>query len=395
MIFKKYPLLIAMVALTVILFFAAWNTGNFYILITACILAAFVVVGYCYPIWALDKIALVIEDFPGELDDRTPVAITINSFNKGWLARRELLLELKVSPLSQKSAYSMNIQLPVIKQGSNQIDLELGNIRRGRYLLSQETFFHTGFPFGLVERKRSVVARQDSMVVRPFCFPVNNAILDLGSIRNYAAIQTRQNAGNSREFFGIREYRYGDSVRHIDWKTTAKHNEVIVREFEEAAEKSFIIAVNCDQVFSPPDDTHDVFEKSIRIAASIATSLLRIQYPVGLYTNDVRLDPASDPDQEIRIMEILTDTENLNLWDYWSRLYEYLGNFSAPQTILLFANVSYGDSKDQDEKIRMLASLGHEIKLVLFVADGQGVQASDIDAWRIPIGSDAEGSFFE
>ena len=377
------------------MFFAAWNTGNFYILIAACILAAFVVVGYCYPIWALDKVALVIEDFPSELHDRKSVAIAINSLNKGLLARRELLLELKVSPLSQKVAYLINIQLPVIKPGSNRIDLELGNIRRGRYLLSRETFFHTGFPFGLVERKKLVVARQDSMAVRPCRFPVNNAIFDLGSIRNYAAIQTRQNAGNSREFFSVREYRYGDSIRHIDWKATAKHNEVIVREFEEVAEKSFIIAVNCDRAFSPPDDVHDVFEKSIRIAASIATSLLRIQYPVGLYTNDVRLDPASDPDQEIRIIDILTDTENLNLWDYWPRLYEYLGNFSTSQTILLFANASYGDSKGHDDKIRMVASLGHEIKLVLFVADGQGVQASDIDAWRIPVSSDAEGVFFE
>jgi len=395
MLFKKYPLLIAMMALTAILFFSAWNTGNFYILFTASILAAFVIVGYCYPIWALDKLQLVIENFPAELNDREPITLTIQSINNGWFSRREVYLELKVSSPFHKSAYSIRTPLPVIKNGMHLIDLKFGNMRRGRYQLSRETTFYTGFPFGFTERKKSVGTRQDNMVVYPYRFPVNISIFDLGSIRSYAAIHTRQNAGNSSEFFGIREYRYGDSVRHIDWKTTAKHNGIIVRQFEEITTKSFIVAINAAADFSLPDDPHDVFEKSIRIAASIATALLKSKYPVGLYTSSIQLQAANDPDQESRLMEVLTDTENLHLKDYWSRLHEYASSLGSPQTILVFGNAKHTGSMEQNEKIRMLAALGHEIKLVQFVEEGSSTQGSDIDTWRIPVTSNAVGSYFE
>lgn len=392
--FKKYPLLIVMAVLTVILFFAAWNTGNFYILLTACTMAAFVIVGYCYPVWALYRITLGVDSFPGELDDRTPVAITMNSFNKGWLARRELFFELKTSPLSGQSAYSISMGLPVIKPGVDRIGLQLGNMRRGRYLLSQETACYTGFPFGLIERRKPVVIRQDSMLVRPYRFPVDNRILDLLGVRSCTAIQTRQSAGHSSEFFGIREYRYGDSMRHIDWKMTAKHSEIIVREFEEVINNSFIIAVNCSVDFSPPDDTHDIFEKSIRVAASIATSLLEARYSVGLYTNSAQLYPSSDSDQEIKIMDVLTDTENLRCIDYWPRLHEYIGSLSSPQTILLLSNVNHDISSDQHANIRMLTSLGHEIRLIVFSSKDRKIKDIELDIFVVPAGADTNASFF-
>lgn len=385
-----------MMGLTLILIFSAWNTGNFYILLSACILAALLIVGYYYPAWAVNKIELVVERFPYELNDTTPVTIIVKGLNKGWLARRELFFELKAISPSKKLVHAISTRLPVINPGIHQIDLKLGKMRRGRYQLSKETAFYTGFPFGFVEHKKVVSTRQDNMAVYPYRFPVNNTIFDLGSVRNYAALQTRQNTGNSSEFFGIREYRYGDSIRHIDWKTTAKHNEVIVREFEEVTRKSFIVAVNCDATFTPINDTHDVFEKSVRIAASVATSLLHTQYPVGLYTSSVQLEPASDSGQEIRIMDVLTDTENLRLDDYWSRLYEFASNLSSPQAILLFGNGELDHLAEQNVKIRMLVALGHEVKVISFTAEGhQGIQIDNIYVWKVPVNCEAERAFFE
>lgn len=38
--------------------------------------------------------------------------------------------------------------------------------------------------------------------------------------------------GHSTQFLGIREYQRGDSLRHIAWKLSAKHNNLLVKEYE-------------------------------------------------------------------------------------------------------------------------------------------------------------------
>ena len=41
------------------------------------------------------------------------------------------------------------------------------------------------------------------------------------------------NIGRSEEFVSLREYRHGDPVRHIHWRSWAKTGKPIVKEFED------------------------------------------------------------------------------------------------------------------------------------------------------------------
>lgn len=117
----------------------------------------------------------------------------------------------------------------------------------------------------------------------------------LRSVKNYlTAAQTLQ--GN---FFierwimedpmmikGIRNYRWTDPLKSINWKSTAKHQSLMVNEYDYTAERKvmliFDIGIPKKQFVS---ESLPEVEKAIEIAASIATLLVSDGIPVGLTTN--------------------------------------------------------------------------------------------------------------
>jgi uncharacterized protein (DUF58 family) len=89
----------------------------------------------------------------------------------------------------------------------------------------------SGAPFGIAERRRRVVVDTDVLVL-----PRVEALGALPFIEAkataHAAMHTEARRGQGPEYLGIREYRTGDSMRHVHWASTARTGSVMVREFE-------------------------------------------------------------------------------------------------------------------------------------------------------------------
>jgi uncharacterized protein (DUF58 family) len=73
----------------------------------------------------------------------------------------------------------------------------------------------------------------------------------LGSLAFVEASTTSERAlhgaprrGSGPEFLGVREYRPGDSMRHVHWPSTARTGTVMVREFEEERTRRIAIVVD-------------------------------------------------------------------------------------------------------------------------------------------------------
>lgn len=50
--------------------------------------------------------------------------------------------------------------------------------------------------------------------------------------------------GRGIDFLGIREYQHGDRLRHIHWRATARHDELLVREFEAEGRSTVLVALD-------------------------------------------------------------------------------------------------------------------------------------------------------
>lgn len=92
---------------------------------------------------------------------------------------------------------------------------------------------------------------------------------------------------------GVRDYQPGDSLRRMDWKTSARVGSLQVRRFEPAISLETAIFLNLDGAEYARRDRLPATEMGIVVAASVAVHVVERRQTVGLVTNGC--DPLQDP----------------------------------------------------------------------------------------------------
>jgi uncharacterized protein (DUF58 family) len=145
-------------------------------------------------------------------------------------------------------------------------------LRRGRRR-TDHVEIRTSAPFGVVERRRRLEVAAETLVVPstvalgplPFVDPVGTA---------EPAIHSAPRRGHGPEYLGIREYRTGDSMRHVHWPSTARHGAVMVREFEEERTRRLLVVIDTEHDAQPSGTQPTPLDRCCTAAASLATSAL-------------------------------------------------------------------------------------------------------------------------
>lgn len=102
-----------------------------------------------------------------------------------------------------------------------------------------------------------------------------------GFIRDLEGMPTTELSSADVSFHALRGYVPGDDRRHIHWKTTARTNTLMVRQFEETrrAHLAISLSVNTDEYASEQE-----FELAISAAASIGRQAIREQRELDVLT---------------------------------------------------------------------------------------------------------------
>jgi uncharacterized protein (DUF58 family) len=102
-----------------------------------------------------------------------------------------------------------------------------------------------------------------------------------GFIRDLEGMPTTELSSADVSFHALRDYVPGDDRRHIHWKTTARTNTLMVRQFEETrrAHLAISLSINTDEYASEQE-----FELAISAAASIGRQAIREQRELDVLT---------------------------------------------------------------------------------------------------------------
>ncbi|MEW6264170.1 MAG: DUF58 domain-containing protein [Thermodesulfobacteriota bacterium] len=159
--------------------------------------------------------------------------------------------------------------LPDLKPGnSSRINLELTPGRRGRLRLAGPTLARLD-TFGLT-RTLAFVPAPASILILPKRYNVPPTALP--GLRKYqpGGVALASSVGDSEEFVSLRDYRPGDPLRRIHWKSWAKTEKPIVKEYQD--EYFIRHALILDTfVIQEPDDA---FEEAVSVAASFALNVM-------------------------------------------------------------------------------------------------------------------------
>jgi uncharacterized protein (DUF58 family) len=113
---------------------------------------------------------------------------------------------------------------------------------------------------------------------------------------------------------GARDFRPGDSFRHIHWPATARRQTLQTRVYEPTATLTAVICLNVATLAKPWQGIlPDLLEDTIVMAASLAAYAAENRYAIGLIANgavprsdrSIRVMPGRAPNQLMHILELL------------------------------------------------------------------------------------------
>jgi uncharacterized protein (DUF58 family) len=183
--------------------------------------------------------------------------------------------------------------------------------RRGIYGLGP-TRITSGDIFGFYQAQLDTAKRPPSLIVYPRWVPLPE--FELPSMRPMGDIWSRSRlADDPTRPAGLRDYRHGDPAHRIDWKATARRNEVFVRTYDPSVTQRVVIMLECDSSVQRWRIHPNVLEAAVTGAASVAVRCIELGYSVGLISNGNMagalapplVAPGAGPDQLTALMTTL------------------------------------------------------------------------------------------
>ncbi|MDD5141331.1 MAG: DUF58 domain-containing protein [Verrucomicrobiales bacterium] len=157
---------------------------------------------------------------------------------------------------------------PMPPNGETEVRVEVLPMRRGVLHFTGVTLARPD-PLGLFRSFVKISAPQTALIL-PKRYPIPTIALP-GALRyQEGGVALAANVGRSEEFVSLREYRHGDPMRHIHWRSWAKVGKPIVKEFED----EFFVrhALVLDTFDEEPNS--EILEEAVSVAASFACTIL-------------------------------------------------------------------------------------------------------------------------
>lgn len=159
-----------------------------------------------------------------------------------------------------------------------QLIFEFPSPSRGRYEIGPLVVeVRDPFGFYLVEKEFG----PETLSVMPRPQPVSGVRLRPWHVGPWPGVIRSRMLGLGSEFYSMREYIPGDDPKRINWKASARHNELIVNETEAERVTDVMIVLDTDVAFFGPTDD-ELFERGVQAAASFTRWFLRQGNRVGL-----------------------------------------------------------------------------------------------------------------
>ncbi len=136
--------------------------------------------------------------------------------------------------------------------------------RRGLYNFSTLPLRSKG-PFGFTSSRRAVSVASE-VLIYPQYHPLKRLrILE----RRETGEREANKVGGGVQVIGTREYRRGDSLRQIHWRSTARRGDLVVKEFLDDDQYQISLVLDLSQQGGIGRGKYAPFESAIRIAASL------------------------------------------------------------------------------------------------------------------------------
>lgn len=376
-----------LVVLTVVAYVAAINRAEVLPWVMAALLLATLCVGVAWPHWLVRRLS-VVRSGPSRAEEGETIAFDVAVTNHGRLPR--FMVELvdrlpfvgAAAGATAAGPQTLGVVSYVPGGSTRRFAMPLLCEKRGFYRLGP-VGLASSFPLGLVEARQRRNEGVQTLTVYPDVFAIVDLPLKGAPSQIHRGGYLLPEGSGAAEFSGLREYRQGDSPRHIHWPSTARANELMVKEFEPLASACLCLALDQSAAANVGSGKEATFEYAIRIAGSIARfGCARNLRTRVLGEGGQRLDiPAGSGEHQYQtILDTLAVIEADGSLPY-ARLLERVALQVAPgETVVVFLAEPEDRFAATLQALALLRGKRAHLLAVLFDAASFGAQPAGPDA---------------
>ena len=267
-------------ALTAVSFFIAWNRGLALLYGLFSLLAALLLVSYFMPGRQMRHIRIT-RRCKGDFTAGQPGSIAYGVKAPGDRYQVELIDSLDFAEIQEQRFFFNKIA------GQTACNLQFRCLHRGCFRLGDLRLV-SAYPFGVVQFSKQIPMEPLEVLVFPRMVELNRLPEPLTADATSLGDLRRPQKGGRDEYTTVREYSRGDELNRIHWPVSARHQKLMVREYEKTDRPAMLIVLDCNPKFNVGRIPVTTFEFAVSIAASMIRSAGREGIPCFLATRDDR-----------------------------------------------------------------------------------------------------------
>ncbi len=291
------------VGITIGIGLAAINTGNnlLYLLLgwlLSMIIASGILSDFCL------RGIRITRSAPRRIYANRPFLMELSAHNS---KRRLASYSLEIEDLCDGHPVDKRCYFLKIPEGKSQHTAYRHTINK-RGLYTFEGFqVSTKFPFGLFTK-----TRRESTASEILVFPATRSVpLPPPAVQRMGNNLTNK-IGRRGEFFGLREYRDGDDRRSIHWRSSARSERLMVREYEDESQRRITLLIDNALPKTRGEVEEQALEDAISLCASLAQAYLERGYSLRLVARGKLLPFGSGDMQVQRVLRALALLETVD-----------------------------------------------------------------------------------
>jgi uncharacterized protein (DUF58 family) len=148
----------------------------------------------------------------------------------------------------------------------------------------------SSFPFGVL-RRTVEFDQPGALLIYPHLYKMKRRVIASLSRIDPVGRKHLERNGGSEEFFGLREYRAGDSLKIVDWKRSARTGDLVAREMAQPSPPRIMLRLDLtprdDPAVTPDANGNgawkcDDIDRAIALAASVVCDAYLNNCQIGL-----------------------------------------------------------------------------------------------------------------
>ena len=205
---------------------------------------------------------------------------------------------------------------------------------------------------------RRIAAASQARVYPDFAAVTRYELLATDNRASQLGIKRKPRRGEGLDFFQLRDYRAGDSLRQIDWKASARRRRLISKEYQDERDQQLFFLLDCGRRMRTRDDHLSHFDHALNALLLLGYIALRQGDGVGLMSFSGERRWLSPQKSRYAINSLLNAVYDLHpttqTSDFSNAAREFMARQRKRSLVVLMSNIREEDTDDMAVALQLL-----------------------------------------